>query len=72
MRDLYTTATAAEYLDLSVSTIKYHLYTSGLLKADAHLGHTLVFFKETLDAFAEQERPTGRPPKTIVAESETT
>lgn len=59
---LYSTAQAADYLGLTVSSMKYHLYTAGDLAADIKVGQALLFTRETLDRFAEVKRPPGRPP----------
>lgn|GEM_PF-2837978 len=45
---LYSTATAAERLGLSVATVKYHLYIAKDLKPDYVLGARLIFTEETL------------------------
>ena len=62
MTELFSTEQAAEYLGLSVATVKYHIYESATLRADAKVGRTLVFTRETLDAFAASKRKPGRPP----------
>lgn len=54
---------AAEYLGLSVRTLKKHLYETGKLKADATIGKTLVFRQSSLDKFKSQRSPTTRPSK---------
>lgn len=59
--ELYGTVEAAKYLKLSVSTVKYHLYTVGDLKPDKVVAGRLIFTKQTLDAFNEQKRGPGRP-----------
>ena len=58
---LYSTATAAERLSLSVATIKYHLYVAKDLKPDYVLGARLIFTEETLVAFLARKRGPGRP-----------
>ena len=58
---LFSTAQAAEYLGLSVSSMKYHLYSANDLAADIKVGQALLFTRETLDRFAENKRPPGRP-----------
>lgn len=40
---------ASEYLGVTVSVIRYHLYTSRRLKPDAKRGKQMVFLPETLD-----------------------
>ncbi len=56
------TADAAKYLDLSVSTLRYHIYTAKNLKP-LTIGKTLVFTKEILDTFNRSRRKPGRPAK---------
>lgn len=63
MTDLFSTKDAAAYLRLSVSTIKKHVHRTGLLVPDQKVGGSLVFTRETLDRFAAQHRPPGRPRK---------
>lgn len=58
---LYGIKEAAAYCGLAVRTLKYHIYESGELKADANVGHSLVFTQATLDAFLRNRRPVGRP-----------
>ena len=58
---LYSTATAAERLGLSVATVKYHLYIAKDLKPDYVLGARLIFTEETLVAFLARKRGPGRP-----------
>lgn len=58
---LYGIKEAAAYCGLAVRTLKYHIYESGELKADANVGHSLVFTQETLDAFLKNRRPAHRP-----------
>jgi hypothetical protein len=58
---LYGVKEAAEYCGLVVRTIKYHIYESSELQADALIGHSLVFTQETLDEFLARRRPVGRP-----------
>lgn len=53
---------AAKYCGLAVRTLKYHIYESGELKADANVGHSLVFTQTTLDDFLKRRRPAHRPP----------
>ena len=60
---LFSTAEAAKHLGLSVSSMKYHLYQVGDLKADIKVGQALLFTRETLDRFKAVKRPPGRPSK---------
>lgn len=68
MKELYTTAQAAEYLDLSISTVKYHVY-QGNLKPEKP-GHDLIFTKAMLDEFKQNKRGPGRPRKRKEQEDE--
>lgn len=52
---------AAAYCSLAARTIKYHIYESGELQADALIGHSLVFTQATLDDFLKRRRSVGRP-----------
>ena len=58
---LFGVKEAAEYCSLAARTIKYHIYESGELQADALIGHSLVFTQATLDDFLKNRRPVGRP-----------
>ena len=60
---LYGIKDAAVYCKLAVRTLKYHIYESGELKADANVGHSLVFTQATLDTFLKNRRPAHRPRK---------
>ena len=62
---LYSTATAAKWLGLSVATVKYHLYVAKDLKPDYVLGGSLVFTEQTLREFKAQKRGPGRPRKLV-------
>jgi hypothetical protein len=58
----FSTAEAAEYLGYkSVQTVKWHVYTAKTLAPDAAVGKTLMFTRETLDAFRAARRRPGRP-----------
>ena len=59
--ELFGVKEAAIYCKLAARTIKYHIYESGELQADALIGHSLVFTKDTLDEFLSRRRPVGRP-----------
>lgn len=50
---VYDIQRAALFIDCHRSTIKYHLYTTGYLKPDAHMGRSPVFSRATLDRFKE-------------------
>lgn len=61
---IFSTVEAAEYLGVSVPTVKYHLYVAKDLEPDTELGGRLVFTKATLDHFNEHvRREPGRPGK---------
>jgi hypothetical protein len=62
MKQFFTTKEAAEYLDLSIASIKYHTHKTKKLRGEKY-GHTLLFTRETLDVFKATPRPVGRPPK---------
>ena len=62
MEQLLSTAEAAKYLGIKVETVKYHLYQARDLVADARVGKTLVFTKDTLDCYKKIKRGPGRPP----------
>lgn len=56
VQDMYTTAEAAEYLGLSVSAVKKHIYVIGDLAPDRTAGRTLLFSRATLDRFKRDGR----------------
>lgn len=58
---LYSTKDAAEYLDLSLPAVKYHI-REGNLKGQK-VAKTLVFTQEELNTFKTTKRPPGRPRK---------
>ena len=60
MKQFFSTSEAAEYLDLSIPTIKYHLYRSKKLSAQM-FGNSLMFARDQLDKFKATPRPVGRP-----------
>ncbi len=60
MKQVFSTKEAAEYLKLSVASIKYHLYHARDLRGEP-FGNSLMFTKETLDQFKINKRPPGRP-----------
>jgi len=61
--DLYSTAQAAQYLNVHVGTIKRHLYQTRLLKPSGKLGGRLFFTRDILDTFDASRPPSygGRP-----------
>lgn len=63
MDQLYSTQEAAEYLGVSVSDIKHHVYTAHTLHP-TRIGHSLVFTQDELDRFNREKRKPGRPPQT--------
>ena len=60
MKQFFSTKEAAEYLKLSVSSIRYHLYHAKDLQGEP-FGNSLMFTKETLDHFQVNKRSPGRP-----------
>ncbi len=63
MKQFFSTNEAAEYLDLAVPTVKYHLYRSKRLNGQM-IGNSLMFTRDQLDEFKVVRRPVGRPQKT--------
>ena len=59
---LYSTKQAAEYIGISLPTLKYHLYIAKNLSAPK-VGNSLVFTQEMLDEFKANRRGPGRPRK---------
>src|SRR5262249_44820780 len=59
--ELYSTEQAAEYLNISVATVRYHIQRGNL--TPMHVGNSFVFSKEQLDDFAASKRKPGRQPK---------
>ncbi len=57
---LYSTKEAAEYLGLSESALKYHIYIAKDLKPQK-VGACLIFTQDQLDEFTKTRRPPGRP-----------
>ena len=64
--EIYSTVEAAEYLRLSVATVKYHLYVAKDLEADQKLAGRLVFTRDTLDQFNQAKRTPGAPRKRLL------
>ncbi len=60
VKQFFSTKEAAEYLNLSVRSIYYHLYRAKDLKGEP-LGNSLMFTRETLDHFQVNKRSPGRP-----------
>lgn len=60
-KQLFSTTEAAEYLGISVPTLKYHL-KKGNIKPEM-VGNSLVFTEELLDQFKKSKRRPGRPGK---------
>lgn len=61
-KKLYSTAEAANYLGISVSALKYHIYFAEDI-AGQLVGRTLVFTEDELEKFNNTRRPQGRPRK---------
>lgn len=60
MDKLFSTQEAAQYLGITASGLKYHVYNSGQLKGQM-VGNSLVFTQEELDLFKQNRQPAGRP-----------
>lgn len=61
---LYGIAEAAEYLNLSISGLKHHLYPErDLCPIRIGQSRTLVFTQKMLDIFQANRRKPGRPRK---------
>lgn len=57
---LFTTAEAADYLDVSPATLRHWVYQSGHL-VGVKRGNSLFFYKEELDRVKEHPPQDGRP-----------
>jgi hypothetical protein len=58
----FSTEQAAEYLGLSVPSVKHHVHNVGDLRPAGKIGAALIFTKAELDRFKAAPRPTrGRP-----------
>jgi hypothetical protein len=51
---------AARYCGMSISALKYHIYTAGDLSGRS-IGHSLIFERAQLDQFLAEKRRPGRP-----------
>lgn len=58
---LFSTREAAEYLDMPMNNLKYHIKV-GNLKGQL-VARSMVFTQEALDEFKASKRPQGRPRK---------
>lgn len=58
-RDVYTSETAALYLDMTKDGVNYHQKQGNLV--GRLLGHTRVYTKDELDHFEAHRKPAGRP-----------
>ncbi len=56
------TKRAAEYLDMSIPALDYHVRQGNIVPT--LVGKTRVFRKGDLDEFKRNRRSPGRPPKT--------
>jgi hypothetical protein len=54
---------AATYCNVSVSTLRKHIYQLKTLTPDQKIGKTLIFTQATLDQWQANRRPGGRPRK---------
>jgi len=59
--ELYGTNEAAEYLGITVPTVKHHVHIVGDLVPDKKIGQALIFTRTTLDTFNANKRRPGRP-----------
>ena len=60
---LYSTVKAAEFLKMSVSALKYHIYTAQDIQP-IKVGNSLAFTQEELYRFQTVRRSPGRPKST--------
>lgn len=67
-KDIFSTAEAAKYLGVKVTTMKKYLYKTKTLRADTKIGPALAFTQETLDRF--RERHNSRPGKRKKADTD--
>ncbi len=63
-QDYYGTNEAAEYLGVTVSSLKYHIFESKTLKPQK-VGHSFIFTQTQLDEFKASKRSPGRPKKQV-------
>ena len=59
---LYSTKTAAAYIGISVSAMKYHIHVAENI-VPLKVGNSLVFTQAQLDEFKANRRSQGRPRK---------
>lgn len=57
---LYSTEQAAEYCQMSVAAIKYHIHRAKDLKGQL-IGNSYIFTRDDLDSFLKNKREQGRP-----------
>jgi hypothetical protein len=60
--NLYSTAEAAQELNMSIAALKYHIYTAKTLSGQL-VGKSLVFTQDEIDRFQSVRRRPGRPKK---------
>ncbi len=58
---LFSTEKAAEYLGITIDTLKYHVQRKKNLRPFQKLGRDLAFTREQLDEFKRTKRGPGRP-----------
>lgn len=58
-REVFTSSSAAEYLNLTVDGINYHQKMGNLV--GRMLGHTRIYTKDELEHFTTHKRSAGRP-----------
>lgn len=62
MKQIFSTREAAEYLGLSLHTMRYHIHYVKTIKGQK-MGNSLMFTREQLDDFKANKRSAGRPKK---------
>lgn len=60
---IYSTREAAEYVGLSIFTLRHHIFERGDLIADTKKGNRLLFTRQTLDRWKKTRLSGGRPRK---------
>ncbi len=57
--DLFSISDAAQFLGVSVPTIKYHVKQGNL--TGRHVGHSRIFTRSELEKFQANRKPAHRP-----------
>lgn len=58
-QDIFSTVQACEYLGMSVTLLRYHVYETGHLEPDLKIANALAFYKSTLDEFKANYQMEG-------------